>query len=113
VLRVVPVALVAGQLDVGTPAVVPSVQLTATSPPARGPAVAMSLGHCGLMSPIDVDGSLWDPVGFVDGDDPAYLNASPGTLSLLGPALARFVADTGFIVGLARRVGPKSYSLCD
>ena len=31
-------------------------------------AYRFSLGHCGLLSPVDVDGSFWDPI---DGTDPA------------------------------------------
>ena len=36
--------------------------------------IPYSLGHCGLMSGVDVDGSWWDPVGFVDIDHSDAIN---------------------------------------
>ena len=47
---------------------------------AGGP-IPYSLGHCGLMSGVDVDGSWWDPVGFVDIDHPDAINAADGTFT--------------------------------
>lgn len=48
----------------------PAVPLEPSSPAAavEGP---FSLGHCGLLSPVDYDASFWDPIGQIDGDHPA------------------------------------------
>jgi hypothetical protein len=85
-------------------------------PPASartGEAVrAFTLGHCGLLSPIDVDGSLWDAVGAIDSRHVAAVNAAPGQFSLTGESTARFQTDSGFTVNLLRRDGPKSFRLC-
>ena len=35
--------------------------------------VGYQLGHCGLVSPVDIDGSLWDPTGYWT------LNGAPAT----------------------------------
>ena len=74
---------------------------------------AFTLGHCGLGSPIDVDGSLWDAIGAIDSRHLAAINAAPGQFSLTGESTARFQSDSGFAVNLLRRDGPKSYRLCD
>ena len=71
-----------------------------------------TIGHCGLSSPIDVDGSLWDPIGAIDGSHPAAINAAAGQFTLAGEATARFETDTGFAVNLLRREGPKAFRLC-
>jgi hypothetical protein len=109
----VPVVAAGGALTVGDPVEDVAARVTATSALAGAPAVAFSLGHCGLLSPIDIDRSLWDPVGFVDGDHPAALNAADGHLRFGGPRSATFQTDDGFVLSLARRAGPKSYQLCD
>jgi hypothetical protein len=72
----------------------------------------LSLGLCGLGSPIDADGSLWDAVGAIDSRHDAAANAAPGQFSLTGETTARFQSDSGFAVNLLRRAGPKSYRLC-
>jgi hypothetical protein len=71
-----------------------------------------TIGHCGLSSPIDVDGSLWDPVGTIDGTHPAAINAASGQFTLAGETTARFETDSGFAVSLLRRDGPKAFRLC-
>lgn len=83
------------------------------SPPAGGPVAAFSLGHCGLDSPIDFDGSFWDPVGPVDGDAAEAINSASGTITLLAPDLAEFRAPSGFVVRLQRHEGRKSLFGCD
>ena len=77
------------------------------------PAVDFSLGHCGLGSPIDVDGSFWDPVGPVDSNAPDAINSSQGTFSLIGPNDAQFRSRTGFVVNLRRHEGAKDFFGCD
>jgi hypothetical protein len=72
-----------------------------------------SLGHCGLTHVIDFDGSFWLPLGEVNGDDPASINAEPGEIRLLGANIAQFTGESGFTAQLARFPGPKRFFLCD
>jgi len=74
--------------------------------------IPFSLGHCGLGSGIDVDGSWWDPIGFVDSDHGDAINAADGTLAPTGINRATFTSANGLVVMLARRVGPKHLPLC-
>jgi hypothetical protein len=78
---------------------------------ANGP-IPFTLGHCGLWSGIDVDGSWWDPIGFVDGDDSAFVNATDGTFTPHDTNHATFQSDAGFEVTLVRRVGDKHLPMC-
>ena len=78
---------------------------------AGGP-IPYSLGHCGLGSGIDVDGSWWDPTGFVDIDHGDAINAADGTFTPHDPNHATFVSDGGFEVNLVRRVGEKHLPMC-
>ena len=82
------------------------------SGPAAAPVVQVSLGHCGLYSPIDFDGSFWDPVGPVDGDAPEAINSASGTIRLLGPVDAEFRAPSGFTLRLRRHQGAKTFQGC-
>lgn len=91
----------------------PSAVVGPTSPPMLGPTLRFSLGHCGLDSPIDVDGALWDPVGAIDAGASEAINAADGEFRRTGPATAEFVTATGFRVALARHEGRKSVPLCD
>ena len=59
---------------------------------AMGVAMPFDLGHCGLYSPVDLDGSLWEPVGGVDprggpiDTDPEIgqlINGTPGEVLLV------------------------------
>ncbi len=74
--------------------------------------IPYSLGHCGLMSGVDVDGSWWDPVGFVDIDHPDAINAANGTFAPSDPNHATFTSDGGFSGQLVRRVGEKHLPMC-
>ena len=51
-----------------------------------------TLGHCGIFSGIDADGSWWDPVGPVDMDSGDAVNATEGVLNLTDPTHGTFVA---------------------
>jgi hypothetical protein len=77
------------------------------------PAIDVSLGHCGLGSPIDVDGSFWDPVGAVDSNAAEAINSSEGTFSLVGPNEAQYRSHSGFTVSLRRHEGAKNLFGCD
>ena len=74
--------------------------------------IPYSLGHCGLLSGVDVDGSWWDPVGFVDIDHPDAINAANGTFAPSDPNHATFTSDGGFSVNVVRRVGEKYLPGC-
>jgi hypothetical protein len=71
-----------------------------------------SLGHCGLISPVDYDASFWDPIGQIDGDHPAVINAASGRIRLLSETEAEFRSDDGFTVRFQRRDGPKAFLPC-
>jgi hypothetical protein len=78
-----------------------------------------SLGHCGLHSPVDADGSFWDPMGGeTNGGDPIDLsadvemiNATPGVLVVAGDR-ASFRTDSGTVVTFDRHDGDKEFSGC-
>jgi hypothetical protein len=74
--------------------------------------IPVSLGHCGLMSGVDVDGSWSDPVGFVDVDHADSINAANGTFTPSDPNHATYATAGGFTVNLVRRVGEKHLPLC-
>jgi hypothetical protein len=79
------------------------------------------LGHCGLIGPLDFDGSLWDPSGGHDGrggplsDDQVgeLINATPVRIFLLDPDTALLVTPGNAFVLLERHDGPREYGLCD
>jgi hypothetical protein len=102
----------AGQIQIGQGEEVPSALIDPASEQSRRLENPSSLGHCGIYSPIDVDGSLWDPIADIDGDRPEAINAAAGTILILAPRAGRFVTASGFRVDLVRRPGAKSYSLC-
>jgi len=83
-------------------------------------AYRFSLGHCGLLSPIDVDGSFWDPL---DGTGPTgaelglesdgeMINSTGGVIVVMGDEL-RFRTDSGSVVRFERHPGEKEYPGCD
>jgi hypothetical protein len=73
----------------------------------------LELGHCGLNSGIDVDGSFWDPVGPIDGSHPTVLNATAATFRRVAPSTAVLHLDDGPIVQLVRHAGAKHLPGCD
>lgn len=86
-------------------------------PPASAPdGVAgpreFTLGHCGIFSGIDVDGSYWDPVGPISFDTGEAVNETTGILSLTDPDHGQFQAPGGFSVQLIRHDGPKLLPFC-
>lgn len=74
--------------------------------------VPYRLGHCGMYSGIDVDGSYWDPVGLVDPDHADAINAADGTFTFTGPDQGLFVSKGGWQVQLIRHQGPKHLPGC-
>ncbi len=90
-------------------------QLFAREPasgPAPGPQVELELGHCGLMSGIDVDGSFWNPIGLVQ-EHPDAINSARAMLSMTTSSLATLRTEGGLVVQLARHVGAKHFPGCD
>jgi hypothetical protein len=84
-----------------------------TQPPLPAGIRAFALGHCGLWSGVDVGGSWWDPIGFVDSDHGDSINAAEGTIILVGPDQARFTSKGGLTVQLVRHAGAKYLPLCE
>ena len=79
------------------------------------------LPHCGLNSPIDIDGSLWEPVGAHEGSGGPLNEAQIGDLInptttvvvLTSPEFLQMRTPTGAVVLLARHDGPREYIGCD
>ena len=82
-------------------------------------AYLFSLGHCGLMSPVDLDGSFWDAVdGTTAGGealdletDVEMINATPGVIVVIGDE-ARFRTESGSLVRFERHDGEKEFPGC-
>jgi hypothetical protein len=80
---------------------------------------SFNLGHCGLHSPVDVDGSFWDPINGVMAtgqpldlqNDTEMINATAGVIVVIGDE-ARFRTETGSIVRFARHEGDKEFPGC-
>lgn len=78
------------------------------------PGVAYRFGvpHCGFDWLVDFDGSFWKPT-YPVGDKPDYsVNSDIGTMTLVGPDEARYVASDGSQVSLLRIDRPLVTHLC-
>jgi hypothetical protein len=79
-----------------------------------------SLGHCGLHSPVDVDGSFWEALDGTDASgapldldsDSEMINATAGSIVVVGDEL-RFQTETGSAVRFSRHAGEKEFPGCD
>lgn len=88
---------------------------------APGVAQPFELGHCGLVSPIDFDSSLWDPIAGDDGaggplteeQEGELVNATRVELTLIEPDVIRLETPGGAVLTLVRHSGARPYSLCD
>jgi hypothetical protein len=86
-----------------------------------GVARNFTLGHCGLISPIDFDGSLWDPIAGHDGsggpltDDQMgdLINATTTVVELIDPNTTVLRTPLGAVITLRRHDGARPYFLCD
>jgi len=107
-----PLTLADGGVAFGPPLEAAGGGIMPASTPAAAPIAELSLGHCGLFSPIDFDASFWDPIGWVDGDAAEAINSASGTIRLLGPVDAEFRAESGFTVRLRRHGGAKTFQGC-
>ena len=76
-----------------------------------GVAYSYDMPHCGIASPIDIDGSFWDPL--VPPADPTQFDMQSGTFRLLSPNEAVFTILGGDRLELTRHAGAKAFGLCD
>lgn len=103
-----------------------SVVLDGTSERITRPAgeYPLDLGHCGLTSPIDFDGSLWEPIGMANEAGGPLTEAQQSDLINSARGMATFPdratdpdrlvlrTDSGLLLLLARRLGPLEYPGC-
>ena len=83
-------------------------------------AYRFDLGHCGLLSPVDLDGSFWDPLDGVTSSgaqldlagDPEMINAAAGAIVVIGDEM-RFRTALGSVVRFERHEGEKEFPGCD
>jgi hypothetical protein len=110
-----------GELDDGRPG--PNggtILLPASAQVATGVPYRFSLGHCGLMSPVDVDGSFWEALEGVDaeggqidlGADSEMINATSGII-VVNDDEARFRTDSSSVVRFERHDGEREFPGCD
>ena len=78
---------------------------------AIGVNYAYDMPHCGLGSPIDVDGSFWDAA--VLPADPVQFDGLPGGFLLTSPTEASFTALDGSVLRLVRHTGAKEFLFCE
>ena len=72
---------------------------------------AFDMPHCGILSPIDIDGSFWDAVDVRE--DPVTFDGQIGTFVLVDNGHATFTTkDRLHKVSLVRHEGPKEFRLC-
>lgn len=88
-------------------------RLTPRSKQLVAPTVGLTLGHCGLSSGIDIDGSYWDPVGRLDPNEQDLINSASATFNLDTQSTATLRTLGGAIVLLIRHPGPKYVVPCD
>jgi hypothetical protein len=84
-----------------------------------GVAYGYDMPHCGISSPIDVDGSFWDAVGvppnsFEVGVPPNSVDfdGQAGTFRLTSHITAEFRRRDGAVLQLVRHDGPKEFLIC-
>jgi hypothetical protein len=90
-----------------------------SAPIQDGVAYRFTLGHCGLHSPVDVDGSFWDAIDGLTmaGDrldlelDGEMINATSGVIVVIGDEL-RFRTESGSVVRFGRHDGEKEFPMC-
>jgi hypothetical protein len=99
------------------------VAVSATSPAGTtvGERFRLTLGHCGLYSPVDIDGSLWEPLwgqdargGPIDTDREVgpLVNATEGEAMLVNPIRLDYRTPDGIVVVFRRIDGPRVYPGC-
>ena len=94
-------------------------EVPAGGPLEHGVAYRFTLGHCGLHSPIKVDGSFWDEVDGRDRtgapldleSDGEMINATGGVIVVIGDEM-RFRTEGGSIIRFSRHEGGKEFPPC-
>jgi hypothetical protein len=109
----VTVDTVAGRATRVTPVEIFRVEVRPSSPRLAAQVTPFDLGHCGIWSGIDVDGSFWNPVGAVNANHPDLVNSARGTFTLTSPNSATLRTQDGFALQLVRHEGPKFLPGCD
>ncbi len=89
------------------------VEVSPQSPRLSAPTGEFTLGHCGLGSGIDIDGSFWDPVGMIDPESLDLVNSANARFTLNSPDTAIVVTEGGAVLQLVRHPGSKYFFLCD
>ena len=90
-----------------------------SAPIEDGIAFRSGLGHCGLLSPVDVDGSYWDPIEGTTSsgapldlaEDGEMINATQGAIVVIGDEM-RFRTAAGSVVRFERHAGEKEFPGC-
>ena len=75
-----------------------------------GVTYGFDMGHCGISSEIDVDGSFWDAVGVPQ--DSVDFDGWPGTFRLTSRNDATFTTTGGAALRLVRHAGAKEFRFC-
>lgn len=75
-----------------------------------GASYGYDMPHCGLGSPIDVDGSFWDAAGVPETS--VAFDGQPGTFRLDSPNRATFTTTDGQVLKLVRHSGAKEFRIC-
>ena len=111
---------VSGIPEAGTPTAAVEPHTPAGTVPLGVPQ-QLQLGHCGLYSPLDFDGSLWDAAYGDDGSGGPLSEAQLGELInettvelvLVDSETAQLVTPRGARILLVRHEGSRAYALCD
>lgn len=98
-----PTPILAQGFEIGTPE---------SSPAEAGFWYAYTLGHCGILTPIDFDGSYWIPQA--QSADPGNVssNSVPGRVRLVDDQTLEFRTSTGFVARLWRQDQATWFWMC-
>jgi hypothetical protein len=88
------------------------VSVPPTSRRLPAPQATIEVGHCGLLSGIDVDGSFWNPIGRVDMQHQDAVNSVRAEFTLTTPATATLRTANGLELELVRHPGAKHLPAC-
>lgn len=75
-----------------------------------GVAYRYDMPHCGIKSPIDIDGSFWDAIGVAP--DSVDFDGQVGVFRLTSHDTAVFRRSDGRTLNLVRHAGAAAFQLC-